>query len=444
MKKLFMSAVLLMAFCFSVSGCSKYIHAAIRLPITEPGYESDEVAIAVDFAGVKHIARTECPVSGGDDCKLIYSRVQTGLPGLSETVYSWLPISSEQVYDVDIAVTDGGYAYIVFRWDGRSGAVVDSELWVMRSDLLGAPVLVEGTYKVNGKPIVVARGDVVYVVYDADVGTRHYVRYKRLNDFGAGGWVEFVADTDYAVHDAVVGWNGTLYVVYYHMLELKYADNYGITGNMTNHILISAYSNDTPDIDVNGDPEMVYIIFEKDASSGDDELFLAHCLASSCSGITSVKFPLAAGLGWEITGNPQVISDMISTAYYIFTASNTSTYNQNVYVGNYQVGQPVTAPLQGTVTGENETDPRICLMWSVSPVISWRIDQGGGYYGDVFEFDFVAGARQVRDTTTGMAESDLSCNADWGAGIWNEETPIDKQAWVSFNTYPGLMPMIKR
>ncbi len=145
----------------SASGCSTYIHSAIALPLTEPGYESYEVSIAVDFFGVKHIARTECY---RDDpppypCKLIYTRVKPGLPGLSETAYSWMPTTGEYVHDVDIAVTDSGMAYIVFRWDYRSGASVASELFAMRSDLLGTPMPIEGTYEVTGRPIATARGE---------------------------------------------------------------------------------------------------------------------------------------------------------------------------------------------------------------------------------------------------------------------------------------------
>ena len=32
----------------------------------------------------------------------------------------------------------------------------------------------------------------------------------------------------------------------------------------------------------------------------------------------------------------------------------------------------------------------------------------------------------------------------YGAGIWNEGTPGTKQAWVSFNAYPSLLPLIKK
>lgn len=435
----------------STSGCSTYIHAAIGLPITEPGYQSAEVSIAVDLFGVKHIARTECPISGSDPCKLIYTRVKPGLAGLSETVYSWLPIAGQSVHDVDIAVTDSGIAYIVYHYDGRPGATVSSELWAMRSDQLEIPVLVEGTYNVDSKPIVVARWDTVYVVYNAGV----YIRYMRLND-GANGWVDHTPGTSFVVHEAAVGWNGALYVIYYHVLELKYADNYGITGDMTNHLLLASYSNEKPDIDVNGNPETVYVIYSQALTGpgASDSLYLDHCIASSCTSMTHETINLDPSLHWKISGNPQVIADrgldatLGNFAYYIFTAHNAGDLIDEVFEGFYKAGITTPDPFAVTDTPDTEADPHACLMWSYIPVFSWREYLSVSFFGDMYEQDIYpyvyTTQRLVRHTTTGAAEIDMACNADWGAGIWNEETGVGKQAWVSFNSYPAMLPIIMK
>lgn len=433
----------------TASGCSTYIHPAITLPLTEPGYESYEVSIAVDITGIKHIARTECY---RDDpppypCKLIYTRVAPGLNGLSETAYSWIPTSGEYVHDVDIAVTDGGLAYIVYRHDNRSGAAVPSELFYTRSDALGVPVQIEGTYEVTGTPIAVARGVNVYVAYQVLSGGRTQLRYRQLNNMSVGGWVDSVSSTtDYVLHDAAEGWNGAFYVTYLLGGGLNYADNYGDTGDMTNHQYVSTYHSSIADIDVNGNPEMVYIIFDDTRyfATYSNSIFIVYCLANNCTSLTTAVMPLDNPELWRLQGNPQVIADTVTTAYYIFTARRESSQNFNTYFGSFQVGVPIPAPTQLTDTPEIENDVRICLMWSLFPVTAWRTDLGGGYYGDITEADYINIIKTVRKTTKGLKEIDLACNADWGAGIWIEETGVGKQAWVSFNTYPALMPIIKK
>jgi hypothetical protein len=434
---------------FTISGCSNYLHAAIPLPITEPDYQSEEVAIAVDLAGIKHIARTECPIVGSDPCKLVYTRVMPGLPGLSETAYSWIPPSNEQVYDVDIAVTDSGYAYIVFRVDGRVGASVASELYAMRNDFLGIQVLIEGTYEVTGKPIAVARGGNVYVAYDVLYTTYNQVRYFNLTNPAVKGWVEQCFPTAPCVlNDAAVGWNGSLYVVYTLGAILEYSDNYGVSGDMTNHVLVSTIFSSKAAIDVNGTPETVYIIYDdtREFPGFSNGLFINHCLAASCTVQTIDVAPMPDGELWRLQGTPQVIANVLNTAYYIFIGTNNTIPNVEVFAGSFQVGSPSTFEPVTRMTDSPvvETDERLCLTWSLNPVAAWRLDLGGGAFGDISEYGLTTGIRPVRQTTSGRAGVDLACNADWGAGIWNELTTGKRQAWVSFNTYPNLLPMITK
>ena len=433
----------------STSACSTYIHAAIALPITESGYQSFEVSIAVDLFGVKHIARTECIREDPPPypCKLIYTRVAPGLNGLSETAYSWIPTSSEYVHDVDIAVTDSGMAYIVYRHDYRLGASVASELFYTRSDALGVPVLIEGSYEAHGRPIAVARGDNVYIAYEVLSGGHTHLRYRQLNNPSVGGWVDNrYPTTDEELQDAVTAWNGKFYVVYHLGDGLNYSDNYGVTGDMTNHVYVSTYHDSIADIDVNGSPEMVYIIYDDTRyfpgfSNG---LFINYCRADSCTSQTIAVIPMPHPELWRLQGNPQVIADTISTAYYVITARTDANPNINVYAGLFQVGPTPESPIQMTNTPETEVDAHICLTFSINPVIAWRTDLGAGYYGDIHEYGYFSGSNTVRKTTSGREESEMACNADWGAGIWNEETGVGKQAWVSFNTYPAVMPIIKK
>ncbi len=442
----------------SLSGCSTYIHPAFPIPLINVGYQSDEVAIAVDYFGVKHIARLECPTIGSDPCKLVYNRLKTGLPDFA---YNWTPVpTGSTIHDVDIAVTDSGIAYITFiEEDYVSG---DSILYGMRSDYLGTLAPIETTLPVTGSPIAVARGNVVYVVYQVnqyDNGSDTYydqIKYLQLTNPAIGGYVDVCYYTVPCIlHNAAVAWNGSLYVVYsYSSFSLRYADNYGDTGNMTNLHHVSTYFSSKADIDVNGgynggDPstwnETVYIIYDdtRDFPGYSNGLFINYCPARSCTSQTIAVMPLPDGELWRLYGNPQITADVVNTAYYAFTALRVPSPNANVYAGLFQVGTTPPAPSQLTNDTAIESDARICLMSSIYAVGGWRSELGGGLFGDIAEYDtYLYSSRSVRHTISGLTEIDFSCNADWGAGIWNEQTGTVKQAWVSFNTYPALMPMI--
>ena len=108
MKKL-VSATILIITSLLLSSCSNYIRTAIPINISNPGYESFQVAIAVDFFGVKHIARSECPIGTTTNCKLIYARAYSGRV---IDFWTWEPGTAYSgVDELDIAVTDEWYCY---------------------------------------------------------------------------------------------------------------------------------------------------------------------------------------------------------------------------------------------------------------------------------------------------------------------------------------------
>ncbi|MGA9397215.1 MAG: hypothetical protein WBV22_03050 [Anaerolineaceae bacterium] len=448
MKKLFVSIALLVAISLSTSGFSTFIHTAIPIPLTAAGYESDEIAIAVDYSGVKYIARTECPTSGVGKCKLVFTRVAPGIAGHSITLYSELPTVGTYS-DVDVAVTDSGIAFFVYRWTNDAGTL--SYLEYRRSNDPSSLHLIETTLFVSGKPIAVARGENVYVVYSAQSVNYYYLLYRRLNPDTPvwGGMVDYNASVNYTLFDAAVGWNGYLYVLYLDNPNTIYADNYGVTGDMTKRFAVGSYTNTAPDIDVNGGLgvfETVYIIYYRFNIATPDDLYIGHCPANNCiSGVTYFNeiFPLDPAQNYKIWGDPRIIGDIVNTAYYIFTATRVASPGRNVYAGGFQVGTPLAVPTQMTDTPEAEADAQICLIASVNPVAAWHIDRLDGSFGDIFEFDFIKFLRTVRKTNSGTAEGELACNADWGAGIWNEDTGV-KQAWVSYNTFPAILPLIKK
>ncbi|MGA9399025.1 MAG: hypothetical protein WBV22_12290, partial [Anaerolineaceae bacterium] len=336
-------------------------------------------------------------------------------------------------------------AYIVYRLDGRPEAAVSSELWARRSDIWDTPVLVEGDFEVSGKPIATSNGEMVHVVYNILDGGHLAIKYVRLNDFLQAGVVESSLTTDFNLIDASTGSDGSLFVIYKSGSDLKYADNFGDSGDMTNHLVLDSSMNEKPDIYVNGNPETVYVIYSKAHPGTSDELLITSCPASACSTPTTVAMPLDADLHWSIRGDSQIIADSDENAYYVFTATNDDNLDVNGFVGDYIVGETggsIDIPYQGTNTPENEADPRMCLFWDMIPAGTWRIDLGGGYYGNLYEFDLLGGFRKLRDTTTSPGTYDTACTNEWFGTIWNEENASVRQAWVSFNAYASMMPVI--
>lgn len=430
-----------------VTGCTvpAYFRPAVALPITEVDYQSGEVAIAVAPSGIKHIARTECPLTGSDPCKLIYTLVNVGLPGFSTTAENYLPAAGEQVANPDIVVTQSGIAFIVYRLNGRSGATVASELWARRSDTWDTPILVEGGSEVIGNPIATALGEMVHVTYTYLNGAHHAIKYARLNDLAQAGIIESAADADFDLVDAVTGSGGSLFVIYKSGVDLRYADNVGLVGlptDMTKHLTVDSTVNDKPDISVGGEPETVYIIYSKAHPGTSDELLIGSCPASTCPAVTSVAMPLDPTLHWSIQVDSQIVANSSTDTYYVFGATNDDNSNVNGFVGDYVVGEvSIDIPYRGTDTPENESSPRMCLFLDMFPAGTWRIDLGTGYYGNLYEFDFLNGFRQLRQTSTSVGEYDTACEAEWFGTIWNEENAGIRQAWVDFNAYATYMPM---
>ncbi len=103
----------------TINGCSNYIRKAVPINIANPGYEAYKVVIAVDYFGVKHIARSECPIGTTSNCILIYSRATSG--GVID-MWSWSSSAEYSgVYEFDIAVTDSGTAVLAWNTNKTAG-----------------------------------------------------------------------------------------------------------------------------------------------------------------------------------------------------------------------------------------------------------------------------------------------------------------------------------
>jgi hypothetical protein len=461
MKKIVGSVVLLVVLSLLVSACSRYVRSAIPIPISNPGYESHEVAVAVDYAGVKHIARIECPLGLGYNCTLIYTKVISGNP---TDVWSWAssPGFTQPEYP-DIAVTDGGVAVITWRAQRSPGAdythlaVYSTNLAVI-NELTPLPVIA------SGKPLLRSKLGYIYAVFQVEDGAGSALRFARLTGGGLSGWVSATGtELNQIVSDFAVSPSGYVYVIYrrFYGGDIWYFDNYGGVEHRF-EILSGALSYSYPSIDVNGNPETVHMAYVQNIDPfplpDEDALILAYCPANNCTlpGTFTTELPFfGSSEKWDIDGAVDIVVDSgpiplvtaTNTAYYAFKAKNTTTTHYDIYIGIFQVGQP-HAFVNISNTIEEEKEPRIGLMYSWIPVTGWL--QGNNVYQfDGFPFfPFIYGETRlihhstlpIRDVALGI---DMATFADWGAGVWVVDDSAD-QAFVIFNTYPSMMPLIRK
>jgi hypothetical protein len=444
MKKIVLPLSLLTVLCMMLSGCSRYVHPA--LPLENPyGFQMDSMAVAVDSYGMKHIAIKECLISNPLSCYLAYLQM---INGETNQIWSWA--STTQYLGIgkfDIAVTDGGTAAVVWETINTSGGDYTT-LSVVGDDFDTFGEIEPGA--VANNPMVVAKGGALYAVQNASISGHWSIWYRQLVGGTSSGWVsDHNGANDNTLFDAAVSPSGNLYVTWWRATfgDIMYADNYGTTGEMTNRfgLVASAYDYSLSRIDVNGSPETVYITYTHLVSPS-NLLVIGHCPAASCSfGTYAIELPLNAALNWSIGGVTDIIADAGTTAYYVFSATNSGTgSNAEVFEGYFKNGLPYfTANVSNTV--EADGIPTIGLMWSVIPVSSWVTGN------DIYQFDaypFTANAyaslRKIHHTSyTILSGSDMSCDADWGAGTWIE-AQASNQGYVIFNTYPAMMPLIKK
>jgi hypothetical protein len=451
MKKL-VSAIILIITSLSLSSCSTYIRKAVPITIANPGYESYRVAIAVDYFGVKHIARSECPIGTTTNCKLIYSRAYSG--GVLD-FWTWSPTASYSgVDELDIAVTDSGVAVLVWNTTKIAGGA-KTTLYMVADPPLIVQELMPG-YVASGEPLLVSRFAVIYALSSVIDGSNISLRYQQVLGGSAIGWVSEhgVAYNSFNAN-AAVSPSGWLYVAYRGTgFDILYADNYGITGDMTNRFLIMADVTTYigPAIDVNGVPETVYLAYYEDAPGSNDTLYLGHCPANACSisGIDPTfvsEYPLNTSKHWSISGLGGIVADAGTNAYYTFSATNDDTAGDyEIFEGFCTSGVPQVVANISNMPGGNDYYPAIGLMASYIPVTTWVHSNV-----DIYVFDTLPGVyqrqRKIHTASHGILSSfpgwDISCNADWGAGIWNEDE-LANRAFIIFNTYPAMLPMIKK
>ncbi len=233
MKRIIVSLIVILML-LSNSGCNlDALASAFALVSNDSTYNATAVAIAVDAAGWKHVVWSEC--SAAHHCRIVYTKFLFSHP----TEFTYIVPFQPTVYsyqDPDIAVTDSGIAYLVFRREKIADSSFIDCFNIPSVDTfcnVGQAIPTPASY---GLPHVAARGEVVYMVREDLDGTGTTLNYEQLrpldHSYGKVGGVANIINTD---ADLAISRDGTLHVVWRNTTNptvIHYNDNYGTTSDM--------------------------------------------------------------------------------------------------------------------------------------------------------------------------------------------------------------------
>lgn len=462
MNKPILNAFFIWVLLLGLTGCgeiAEHVAIPIKLPLVfGAGYESHEYALTIDSAGAVHIARTECLDGTEDDCRIVYEKYVSG----GRVERQWLVYGGGQsVFAPDIAVTDSGLPYIVYRVASGSPWVY-TDWWWLPSTMVCAPIDPAYQNQSAGKPMVAAHGETVYAVHEVISGTGSALRYKKIvGSPAAVGWASsHPADSSrrhvsgLAVDDDLI-----LHVVYtipqIESMSIIYNNNGDGNGDMTNLVNIRTAQVSYPALALgtSGSNPVVFIAYTEAPlikADQSEKLKLAYCANSPNCTFTTYTYDMLDADNWRTCDVPAVDA-CEDTAYIAFAG-----YNDNegggvcqIYKAEYDLAAGATQPVQVTYSTAENRKPKIAaipLSLTVYKVFAWYRENPPGY--DLY----------IHDTYHGQFDPLLK-NIDYTqqiklqhrngriAGIANALQGAAKVGWwqtyLSYNDHPAYMPFIR-
>lgn len=452
--------LILLAILLGACAPSTYI-SPVNIHIT-PGDEIQQVRITVDAAGRKHI-------TGVVDDRIVYYRTQLGEEELALTMTMTGSGTNWIQFTPDIAVTDGGDAYIV--WVEQRGG---TDKFACYRDIPATPPgggyqtecrLLHTTSNTTGIVRAAGRGDVVYVIYD-----RNYILYPHLTHFlqyinlleDITGTVEILDGGEIQKIDLAIDSAGKLHVAYsekisdfpYRRLEYRSNAQVSIGDRMDQKktIVFSDLKFDVmPSITFHeyDGPEKVAIASVKEGSY--DRFIINSCIASDCSSYQQSTLPLPL-LDWaeaEIFEAKILGFEAVYPYYAVsFIAKRTPTSHPQLW---YWITPFDDAPLQVTDSARNKYN--LAMVDGGVPILGfmeqWTVLST--HYDGISIYDDFSGLREIRSalckgTNLGsgyMAAKQISNAYNAVAGVWN----VCGKTWFSTNYVPGMviyLPLILR
>ncbi|RPJ24038.1 MAG: hypothetical protein EHM35_16700, partial [Planctomycetaceae bacterium] len=384
----------------------------------DPAFESHQVSIAVDLQGVKHTFHTECAlIPPGQRCRAIYSKFSVGQP-VNTHVYYDNDFCHE--IDPDIAVLDSGVAFFV--WNeyyyqgpeypenaGKYPVVYysDSEHYLQAP----TPLFDVGEYASVSPPVIAARGEVAYIVYEVSApgeGPATYLRYQQVAGGHRSGWVSDILPGEFIRTEPALAIDnaGNLHVAYrVHLLDdptevasgIWHNDNVGDETDMTNLSSVwGAFYLGAPAISLNVEGDYLYFaLTQNHTDSGTVRIYF--CPPDDCQPgplMGHVAVDLSASANWKIPG-PLSLAPLLDRVALAFTAVNDATGpTPDIFYATYAAGgaSPAAANLSNSPT--LETDARMVAAVDdegrVLPLVGYRLSDGLGGYGTVSIHPFLS------------------------------------------------------
>jgi len=436
----------------------------ISIHITDGDYIQD-ARIAIDAIGVKHIA-------GVVDDRVVYYRTRFGQPTRQITLtMPGCTIADCIQSNPDIAVTDGGEAYIT--WVERHGGPEKFACW--RNFPTAPPVggyktycaALDTTNQTTGNVQVVSNGDVVYVIFDRkyasdpEIGTIFYreltggVAYV-VYDYAfymEGGYIHkmvSLVDTDDKLHVALIDDDGLgdtdprlMYLSNAHTLVDGTMDQKWIYAPTDPYLeedvlSISLY--------MSGVTERVAFAYVWEPTPGIDDIYIRTCETDGCitHDIGGVHLPDSFGAESVIEDVELAEADGVLYASFIGIDDLGTLVKQIWYTGGgaFSTSDPNQVTNTATIKFDLEMESLVAspntLGIEAMPVMSWVETNlvtiqyrfyDGFLYGTTLD-DFSIGSPPCNST---VPEGNLATNGLYLAGVWDacETTRFTSRAYLN-------------
>jgi hypothetical protein len=425
----------MIAVLIGLAGCALNVPPATQLPSTAA---ASGPAVDIEANGTRHVVWQDC----GTSCSIIYHRTTSA--GVS-TKIALAPPAGEAYREPDIAVTDDGRAFIVWRSLTAASNTYAPYFAVIPAGATTAPArqALAGASTAaiaSDPPSVTARGNTVHAVYFAPSGTNVYLYKRRLNPLDIATQMTANPNTKISNASLAIDSLGNLHVAY----EYGAADGsqyqalfYHGPSSMQKFIANNAspidyYSN--PDLELDS-ADNAYVLYKTEGVGLD-------ILRVSPSG-QETKFVVWRNDTTLWTINHPDMAVVGSNLEIAFSGSNSTQPPKTAVIWKMSL-----TPSSGAVTPPAQISPssvwipvapRIANVQNY-PVIMWtQVDPGTGHCTyEAFYWEKSNGVRKVF-TSTGchQDELDVAVEGEWvsGVSISGSQSNVDLPApWIAYNT----------
>jgi len=439
-----------------IFGCTAILSGCIYnfvtpISLTNGSWTTANPRLALQPNGTKHIVWQEQGLNGSGQIAqiIIYERTKIGEDDLH---YAFIPPTGYDYLAPDVAVTDSGYAYVVWQKKSQSDPsirygcydIVPPEGSVAR---LCQELTIDPVSQIIDTPIVVARGAIVYALYNTEATTGIRIRYRQLRILDDSyGWASSLSTFMDKSYQAAIDSMGKLHITWTRFggpfPSIYYNSNASvdIDNNMNRLRLLDDNASGSKIAIAGSSPEEAFVMYEVCIPC---RIYLHHCSISSCSNpMTETDLPYDPDPdSWNTYGGDIGISSNILFITFAATNSETGFGNNEIYLYSF----PSSSLDRLTNNSISDRVPNV-EDGGGSPVVSYL--SGAEPDISLLIWDQMSGARKIKEIenySLFFYDHKMVGKNGWVAGIWlddfngDDDTPTP---WLAFNAYLVNLPMI--